>query len=643
MTKRILFILLLVLPQVAAAQNVDTIKPVIKRQWTLSSDYAEEVNIPIDTSFSLFHRHRLTDKFSSFNAYPGNYGLPLYQINFFDRVTDPDMFLYRYYFPFMHLPVNPVFMNTQVPFTEFIFTYAGPRDRADQTFRIRHSQNINRFINFGLIYDIVYSLGQYNYQRTNNKTFTLYASYTGDKYKLYLSGGINNITSFENGGIADSSQMRSFQTKEMEVNLGGLDKASNMLKNRNLLLVQKYVLNRKPAAVSDTAPNNSRPRKFRMNGTFSHIMILETNKKDYSDAYPLSGFYDTSKIYISKSVTFDSLSSRSFKNTVRFDFSTDETRKFRLGGGIGIRNELFRYSQIVPTFAVPVSDTTSWHESNNVVVGRLFNDIGNKFRWIVNGELFLTGYRAGDFELHGKVSKAFDSKKGRSTLDIFGNITNIQPSVWYERWGSNHFRWQNNFHKEFRINAGTELSIPARKAAIKINYAIIDNYTDFGPDTMPSQFSGGLSVAALTLKKEFSAWKFHLANEVLLQKSSNADVVDLPLVTLRSAGFFEHNFHFKLTNGYLNTQLGVELFYNTPYHGYAYMPAISAYYRQQTSLTGNYPYLTAFLNIQIKRTRIFLMLDHFNSGLSGYDYFMVPSYPMNIRMFRYGIAWTFYD
>jgi hypothetical protein len=222
-------------------------------------------------------------------------------------------------------------------------------------------------------------------------------------------------------------------------------------------------------------------------------------------------------------------------------------------------------------------------------------------------------------------------------------MTNIQPSVWYERWGSNNFEWRNNFLKELRINAGTEFLYPSRKASVKFNYAIIDNYTDFGPDTLPSQFTGGLSVASLYLNKEFSAWKFHLSNEILLQISSNKNILDLPSLAIRSAGFFEHNFHFKLTNGYLNTQIGAEVFYNTPYHGYAYMPAIGTYYRQNNSLTGNYPYLTAFLNIKLKRTRIFLMLDHFNSGMSGYNYFMVPSYPMNIRMFRYGLAWTFYD
>jgi len=641
MLRRLIFIALLVIPSVLTAQKSDTLKPRITRLWTLSSDYTEEVNIPIDTAFSLFHRYRLADKYSPFNAYLGNYGLPLYQISFFDRITDPDMFLYRSYYPFMHLPVNPVFTNTQVPFTEMIFTYAGPRDRSDQTFRIRHSQNVNRFLNFGLIYDIVYSLGQYNYQRSDDKTFTLYTSYTGEKYKFYLAGGINNLTSYENGGIVNESQMRTFDTRDMEVNLGGLNKAKNLLKNRNLLLVQRLILNKKPTAVNDTISGKSKAKGIKLNGTFSHIMTWEINRKDYSDSYPKSGFYDT--VFINSTKTFDSLYARSFKNTIRFDFSTDETRKFRLGGGVGIRNELFRYSQVVPTHAVPASDTSSWNESNNVLVGRLFNNIGNKFRWIASGELFLSGYRAGDFDLEGKLEKTLEWKRGIASWIIFGKMTNFQPSVWYERWGSNNFEWRNNFQKEFRINVGTEFLYPARKAAVEFNYAIIDNYIDFGPDTLPSQFTGGLSVIALYLKKEVSAWKFHLSNDILLQKSSNRDILDLPFITIRSAGFFEHNFHFKVTNGDLNTQMGVEIFYNTEYHGYTYMPATGAYYRQNKILTGNYPYLTAFLNIKLKRTRIFLMLDHFNSGLSGYNYFMVPSYPMNIRMFRYGLAWTFYD
>jgi hypothetical protein len=634
MLKKITFILIFALPSVLMAQKQDTLKPVVKRQWTLSSDYAEEISFPVDTAFSLFHRHKLTDKFSPFNAYPGNYGLPLYQINFFDRNTNPDIFLYSNYYPFMHLPDNAVFMNTQTPFTEMVFSYAGPTDRSDQTFRIRHSQNVNRRLNFGLIYDIVYSLGQYSYQRSENKTFTLFSSYSGDKYKFYIAAGINNITSGENGGIKDKTQMSTLNTRGLDVNLGEMNKAESILKNNNLLIVQKYTINRRPQLLADSLAENKTEKKFRIDGTFSHILALELNRRSYTDDYPGSGFYDTT--FISSTITFDSLSSRSLKNTVRFDFSTDETRKFRLGGGVGIRNEIFKYSQILPTYTVPASDTTIWKNGNNVLIGRLFNDIGEKFRWIATGELFLTGYRAGDFIMDGKFIKLLDFKKGRATWNIFGKITSLQPSIWYERWGSNNFRWQNNFLKEFRINAGTEFTYPARRATIRFNYAIINNYTDFDTGALPSQNTGGLSVAALFIKKEF-------ANDLLVQKSSNKTILDLPLLTVRSAGFFEHKFHFKLTNGNLNTQIGIEVLYNTSYYGYAYMPATGRYFRQNQILTGDYPYINAFLNVKLKRTRFFLMFDHVNSGLTGYNYFMVPSNPMNIRIFKYGLAWTFYD
>jgi hypothetical protein len=160
---------------------------------------------------------------------------------------------------------------------------------------------------------------------------------------------------------------------------------------------------------------------------------------------------------------------------------------------------------------------------------------------------------------------------------------------------------------------------------------------------MPSQFSGGLSVAALTLRKEFKAWKFHLDTDLILQTSSNPDVLDLPLATIRSALFFEHLFRFESTGGRINTQVGADVTFHTQYYAYSYMPATGRFYHQQEDLTGNYPFVNVFANIKIKRTRLFLMFDHVNSGMINNDYDMVPLYPMNIRMFRYGLAWTFYN
>lgn len=640
MRRNIAILLIIGFSSGLCAQKQDTIKPKIIEQWNLSSDFTEEVKIPFDTVFSLFNQYRLADKFSPLNATLGSYGLPFYQLNFFDRITESDKFLYNFYYPLMYQPEKYPFMNTQIPFTELVWTLGGPREMAEQTFRIRHSQNVNRYLNFGLVYDIVYNLGQYSYQRADDKDFTFFGSYRRDRYKAYFAAGLNNLTTIENGGIKEKSQLETLDPRNVAVNLGGLDKAKSYLKNSNIMLVQRYTVGGKqPVTTDSTKARDS--RSFKLSGTFSHIFILDGNRRTYSDDEPLSGFYTS--VYADSTQTFDSLYARSIKNTVRFDFSTDETRKFRLGGGVGIRNELLKYSQVVPTHDAFLADTSVWRKHNNVLIGKLYNNIGDKFYWIATGELFLSGYRFGDFNINGVISKSFGLKKGVASWKINGSITSRQPSFWFERWGSNHFEWQNNLNKEFRIDLGTSFSYPARNMELRFNYAIIDNYTDFDTLALPSQHTGGLSVASLFARKDLRAWKFHLCTDLLVQKSSNTLVLDLPLATVRATGYFEHLFNFKKTNGQLNTQIGAEVLYHTLYNPYSYMPSTGRFYRQDKVQTGNYPFINVFLNLKLRRTRIFLMFDHINSGFMGYNYYMVPTYPMNIRMFRYGLAWTFYD
>ena len=271
------------------AQEKEAPKKKMLRQWTLSSDFSEEVALPFDTVFSLFHRYRLTDRYSSLNATLGNYGLPFYQLNFFDRITDPDKFLYAHYFPLMHHPDNAIFMNNQVPFTEMVWSFGAPRETSEQTFRVRHSQNVNRYLNFGLIYDIVYSLGQYNYQRADDKNFTLFSSYTGPKYKLYAAAGLNNFTAYENGGITDAKELETLDTRDVQVNLGSLNNSQSILKNRNLLLVQRYTVGGGTGKNDSTATAGKGLSGLR--GTFSHILTWDYNKRTYSDNDPLSGFY----------------------------------------------------------------------------------------------------------------------------------------------------------------------------------------------------------------------------------------------------------------------------------------------------------------------------------------------------------------
>jgi hypothetical protein len=621
--------------------KADTVKKVrLIRRWTLSSDYTTEKPLDIDTAFDEFHHYRKTDKISDFNIYPGNYGLAVYPLNYFDRDWSPDSYLYSYYKPYMFTPSNPVFFNTQVPFTELVFNYGGKKADAEQSFSVRHSQNINRFLNFGFQYDIIYSLGQYKYQRAQDKSFDLHTSYNGDKYTLYFDAALNNMKVYENGGVENVTDLDKYSPENVPVNLGALDEARNQLKNRHVLLVQHY----SPGERKDTTSNNI----FKSNPvTFSMINCYEWSKKHYFDSDPGSGFYKA--INIDSTETSDSVFQGVLSNTFRMDFATRSTGKFRIGAGAGIRSEFRTFSTTIPNDTIIVQkDTTilSSEKTNKgslVLTGKVFNYIGDKFGWEATGDLWIQGYRAGDFIANGRIFKDFTTKKGNITWEATGRLASYTPSYWYSSWISNNTIWDFNTAREIRLELGSTIDYPGRKLNLSFNYAVIDNYIYFDSDAIPEQYSGALSVISLRLKKEFVVWKFHWDNTILFQQSSNDDVLSLPLAAARTSLYFGHLIHFPSTKGELAVQAGGELFYYTPYHANGYMPNTGRYYAQTDTETGDYPYVSAFVNLKLKRTRFFIMIDHLNSGFSGYDYYLVPGYPMNIRTFRYGLAWTFYN
>ncbi len=627
-------IALMSIPFSLLAQEVDTAATRITRQWTLSSDFTTEIAVPLDTAFSLSNRYRITDKYSPFNAYPGNYGQPTYQINFFDRDWKPDRFLFSYYLPFMYTPSRTRFINTQVPFTEVAWTNGGARQKSEQTFRVRHSQNVNRRLNFGLIYDIVSARGQYDNQQADDKTFLFHTSYNGDQYTSYFTAGINNHETEENGGIVGEEFLGQYEPEDVPVKLNQVNNAESRVKNRHLMLVQRY----SPGGKRDTVTGEmTRTGPL----SFSYIGSYEWTKRRYFDDFPMSGFYDT--VMISTTASEDSLSQGLLSNTLRVDLAAGSQGRFRLGAGAGVRSELRNFMQVMPGDTLTRPDTVTSKQSSLVLTGKVFNNIGDKFGWMATGDLWFQGYRAGDFTVDGRIFKDFKVSKGTITWDATGNVASITPSFWYNRWGSNNFSWQNDFGREFRLTLGSSIVWPERRTGIRFNYAIIDNFLYMGTDTMPAQHEGGLSVASLTLSKEFVFWKIHWDNTFLLQQSSNNDVLSLPLATGRTALFFEHLFMFRSTGGDLNVQLGAEAMAHTPYNAMQYVPATGRYFNQTAAETGNYPFVNIFLNFKLKRTRVFLMFDHVNSGSTGYDYYLIPGYPLNVRMFRYGITWTFYD
>ncbi len=629
----------------AGAQQDSTGVARITRQYTLNDDYTQIVPVDMDTAISGFQEYKILDKQSPFYSSLGNYGLPIEEFDFFRRTYNSDEFIYRHYKSYMSHLGNKVYVDTQVPFTELVFSYGGARAEAEQTFKVRHSQNINRYLNAGLDLKIINSLGQYGYQATDDRSFTLHSSYLGKRYKVFGSWTLNNFKGGENGGLSDLSQMGTMETRDLPTNLGGLNNAESVFRYKDLLLIQRFSVGGDSGESSDSTSSR---KKSSVKGTFSHILSWENGKKTYSDESPDIGFYDS--VYITgvrnNVQTLDSLYSRIIRNTVRFDFSSGEGKKFQLDIGVGITNEMNVYSQIRPLHdTIFFADTLNWNYSSNAVLGKLSNRIGEKFWWEADGILYFSGYKAGDFKLKGRIEKIIGSGKWSSEIYGTGSFVNSQSSFWQNSYGSNHFEWSNDFQKELRVNIGGGYRIPLAHLDLSADYSLITNYLYFNQEAVPDQFDGPISVLTLRGNKKFSFWKFRSDNSVLIQKSSHTDILDLPFFAVKSSFYFDHLIRFEVTDGRLGFQMGIEGIYNTSYYASNYMPSTGSFYNQSEVKTGNYPYFNAFINLKLKRTRFFISFEHVNQGLEfmSDNYQYVPTYQMPVRMFKYGIAWTFYN
>ena len=58
---------------------------------------------------------------------------------------------------------------------------------------------------------------------------------------------------------------------------------------------------------------------------------------------------------------------------------------------------------------------------------------------------------------------------------------------------------------------------------------------------------------------------------------------------------------------------------------------------------GGYPLVNGYVNLHLKRTRIFLQMYNLVQGTGKRSYFLAPHYPLNPRILKVGLSWNFFD
>lgn len=172
------------------------------------------------------------------------------------------------------------------------------------------------------------------------------------------------------------------------------------------------------------------------------------------------------------------------------------------------------------------------------------------------------------------------------------------------------------------------------------SYTITDNFNRAGNVVSVKQCSGNINLFTLQLSQDFKFGPLNWENQITYQKSSNEEVLPVPLLNIYTNLYFK----FKVAR-VLSVNLGADLRYFTKYKALDYSPALGQYTVQDNGENnveiGNYPYVNVYANLHLKHTRFFIMMSHVNASAG--EYFLVPHYPLNGRVLRFGVSWNFFN
>lgn len=174
-----------------------------------------------------------------------------------------------------------------------------------------------------------------------------------------------------------------------------------------------------------------------------------------------------------------------------------------------------------------------------------------------------------------------------------------------------------------------------------MSYDIDNEFNRTGNKVSIAQKSGAISLFTVSLSQDFKLGPLHWDNVITYQKSSDNDVIPLPDINIYSNLYLR----FKIAR-VLKCDLGADIRYFTKYYAPDYSPALGQYAVQTGNVrvkTGNYPLVNAYANFHLKRTRFFVMMSHVNGGSGSKEYFLTPHYPLNGRIFRFGLSWNFFN
>ncbi len=482
--------------------------------------------------------------------------------------------------------------------------------------------NTKRNLNFSIAYKGLRSLGKYVNYLSSSGNFRFTTSYFTKDKRYFLNAHFTgqDISNQENGGIVDVSQFESGDpnyTKRDGIDVYFSD-ATSMLKGNRFFIDHSFKL-------SKDNPNSL---------VFRHQFNQEFKFFEFTQP------------------TVSTRYGNSFSNHIN-----NKTRYNHLYNKFGVAYKTKSYGDL--TFFVEDNNYNYFYDSvvydatGNVTVP---NALSDRINTIGGNYTYFTNKIIAKLQVSQAISNhAISMIDANATYKVNDKLQfklNYQkqtslPNLNYTLYQSDYTQY--NWYRDFKSEKTNQLTFTATSKWINFSaqYKVLKDYLYFDNTTndiasllvTPVQYDKTINYLSVKASKEIKFWKLALDNTVLYQNvDQSSPIVNVPQLTTRNTLYFT-DYVFKKA---MLLQMGVTANYFTKYYANDYNPLLGEFYVQNETKIGAFPLLDFFVNARVRQTRLFLKAEHFNSSMSGYNYYSAPNYPYRDFMIRFGLEWNFF-
>ena len=610
------------------------------------------------------------------SIYLGNLGGAAMRFNYSKRPDNRDFTFLNAYDDYLMTPERAPYYNVKRPFTNLSWWMSGQTKRAEEQLRVTHAQNISPSTGFNIHYLNRGTKGMYTWQRAKDKNLSLAAGHTGKKYSIHGGYIYNGGELRENGGLWWDGDLGNPELIPDALSVRLTD-ARNLFKTNTFHFTHAYgiplqrvtdmdlsIADKSSIFIGHAFEYTTAYRKYTDTKSATLFKRGDPDSDEYADETAAS-YYD--HWFTHPATTLDSMREHRLDNKffVQIQPWNRDGIIGTIDGGIGL--SLHRYYMMNMHEEYIHTSKKVDKESDTYLYGSVQGKFRKYMDWNARINYHLVGFRSQDIRLDAQVQMSAYIQSRPITLTFTGYMDNHTPDYWMVNYLSNHFIWNDakrggSLDKELITHLEARLDIPsiALEAAVWQNTTTDKLYYGYGRDQdvsglytiMPLQYSGTLSITGAYLMKNFKLGILNLNHRILVQKSSNEEIVPLPLVSAYASYFLD----FTVVKNIMTMQIGIGGWYNTEYYAPGYNPAIMQFHNQNFNKNsdgeyidapqkiGNTPYLEAFLTAKWKRMRVLVKFQNVNDELFGKaNFFSALHYPLNRRMLKLGFSWSFYD